>query len=106
MRKAQRPTTPAPMTCCVLALPPGLHRIYEDALARAQAVSDRMEQLEGQLEGQPPTKRWQEQWQECLAELRAVNDLVDLLQTPIVRLVAHEQQRQRTGATLRKARLN
>lgn len=87
----------------VLHLPTGLALLAERQIARQQELNTKLHALEPQLAANL-TPAVQLQWDAGVNELAGINDLLELLQVPVVRLIAMKQQRARHEAFLSASR--
>jgi hypothetical protein len=87
-----------PVAVDITTLPPNLARRAERLIADQQQLNDQLAQLEPRLAQLPGHEKLRQAWTERVHLLAEINDLIDLLRTPIVRLVAAEQHRNRIAA--------
>lgn len=80
----------------VRTLPPNLQIVRDELIARVQRVDEQMHRLEALIAAEPQNRRYADLWKRNLARAAALNDAIELLDTPTVRLIAHEQVRQRS----------
>ena len=101
-------TARQPQMMSVLRLPAPLYALVERQIARQQELNDQLAVLESKLNGNEPSPEWQARWKGTVAELAGINDLLELLQMPIVRFVARDQdlaRRQRREQISRSAQV-
>lgn len=97
---ANRPVPPyaQPVMLKSVTLPPGLRSVVESLQARAVLLTDALSRFEAQFGGRPLDLEHQAKLNHLVAELAALNDTLELLSVPLVRLVAREQHLARRRA--------
>lgn len=94
----------APFFVPIGNLPPALARGHELIQARAQQLNDRLSALEQAPDKLRESAAWQKQWKRGVEDLAAMLDLAELLEIPIVRLVARRLHDQRQNDLAEQAR--
>jgi hypothetical protein len=89
---------PGPLTFDITVLPPNLVRSVRLLEANIVAVNDRLGKLEPELAADPQNKALQERWKGYADTLAALNDTVELLNIPIVRMAARAKYEARRQA--------
>ena len=82
---------------CILNLPPTAARALEYVESAIVQLNERLSKLEQHPEPLRDEK-WQKRWKQGVYDLACLNDLIELHNLPIVRLVMHQRHQQRLDA--------
>lgn len=88
----------------VRQLPSAIARQRERLITETQQLTAEMDALAADIARHPDDRARQSKWRLKLQLLSDLNSIIDLLEVPMVRLIASEQQRQRH--TMARAAMN